>query len=463
MRTNIFKSSGCGHGNAAAACVAGTLLWACGPVFADLGKTVINVQDFGAKGNGITNDGPAIQLALNAAKVLAERAEGTCKPRGAQVFFPEGIYLVTDTLRLNNCVNVEIVGSGLPAVDPRTNLAQFPHCGGDGNNPRVYINGPQTTIIADFATVPTPRPLFEFDGSVARSVRDLAIYGCPTPGSPSRVNCSALIQTESHGWGSTNAEFRNLSLGDAVLGILLGDPAGADSNNEVFTFERVYGYNVDTVFRTATPQALNLVFQQVGGTQCKTVFDFDYDIGGTVGNDSGGNISVDTVSLTACGGPGADDWVIKVYGQVNTGVYRFNNIRPETTTQKLLRSRGSGMTVLSNIQDSRQYNATPPPLVLLQGGGVLIDGSDCMPNTSAGSFGKAYLVDFDPLGGAKCTFRVRDSLLPTTRPANGVTKLADLIKDLDGGAMPVGCFYLIDGCDGSGQTPLTNAKSASAW
>jgi polygalacturonase len=48
----------------------------------------VNVLDYGAKGDGVTNDTAAIQAAIDA-------AHGT-----QQVFFPAGTYKVTATLNL---------------------------------------------------------------------------------------------------------------------------------------------------------------------------------------------------------------------------------------------------------------------------------------------------------------------------------------------------------------------------
>ena len=47
-----------------------------------------NVKDFGAKGDGVADDTPAIQQAINAA---------TAKPGGGNVVFPKGTYLLDST------------------------------------------------------------------------------------------------------------------------------------------------------------------------------------------------------------------------------------------------------------------------------------------------------------------------------------------------------------------------------
>jgi hypothetical protein len=62
----------------------------------------VNVRDFGATGNGTTNDLPAIQNAIAATKAS-----------GAQVLFPAGTYLHTDVITANG---VGLVGVGGASV-----------------------------------------------------------------------------------------------------------------------------------------------------------------------------------------------------------------------------------------------------------------------------------------------------------------------------------------------------------
>lgn len=77
----------------------------------------ISVKDFGAKGDGVTNDTTAIQLAINWAGNIVRN------PFGATVYFPRGKYLITNTLTVNKD-NVVLVGDGrLVSTIYRTNAS----------------------------------------------------------------------------------------------------------------------------------------------------------------------------------------------------------------------------------------------------------------------------------------------------------------------------------------------------
>jgi len=449
------------------AAVLAAALTACTGAMADDGPRYLNVRWFGAIGDGVTDDRAAIQAALDAADTVGLRSTEDCDPRGAIVFFPEGVYRVTSTLSLNTSVSIELMGVGIPAADVRSGgqTASFssvaPYlCPLPENTPAVYINGPTTAIVADFSS---NGPLFSFTGQVGHKMRDMALFGCPAHegASTPRTHCTALIQTGSSGWGNTANYYSNLLFWDAQMGVSLGLSSG-DVNNSEIVFDRINAGLVDTVFQPQTPQALNLVFRMIAATSCKTVFDFDN------GGNGGGNVSVDTASFTSCGGTCEHEWMIKTCGYDNNGVYRFSNIRWETDSEQLLRMTGWGRVELMNCMDARNPAANHPPLIKIRGGGLTVSSSDLIPSTSGGVIGTAPVVTFDLETGHAGTVRLRDCLLPTYRPIGGGTGyLSDVIVT---GSLTSDTYYRIDSCDGvasagggNGPIPLTDAKSASSW
>lgn len=73
------------------------------------GELIINVKDFGAKGDGTTDDTSAIQAAINSAKnKYSYEAEKT----GAVVYFPIGVYPISTTLELGSNSGVSLLGDG---------------------------------------------------------------------------------------------------------------------------------------------------------------------------------------------------------------------------------------------------------------------------------------------------------------------------------------------------------------
>ena len=103
-----------GAGVAAAAGVFGSAkqLMAQSEAKADL--SYMNVKDFGARGNGQADDTEAIQKAVDTA---SERQMGTQYPGTSyyasipEVFFPAGVYKLSDTIRLRHYSRVRGTGN----------------------------------------------------------------------------------------------------------------------------------------------------------------------------------------------------------------------------------------------------------------------------------------------------------------------------------------------------------------
>jgi hypothetical protein len=77
-------------------------------------QRVLDVRQFGARGNNSTDDTVAIQAAIDAARDQGSVSGPTGISQGGTVYFPGGVYLITDTLVLGNCVS--LVGSATDAA-----------------------------------------------------------------------------------------------------------------------------------------------------------------------------------------------------------------------------------------------------------------------------------------------------------------------------------------------------------
>lgn len=77
---------------------------------------IINVKDFGAKGDGVANDGAAIQAAFDAAYGPASSPNGGNPKANIVVFFPAGLYLVNQQLFINDVQGAYLFGAGQNAT-----------------------------------------------------------------------------------------------------------------------------------------------------------------------------------------------------------------------------------------------------------------------------------------------------------------------------------------------------------
>jgi hypothetical protein len=73
---------------------------------------VINVKDYGATGNGSTDDAAAIQSAFDAAFGTAGSPHGTNATANKAVFFPNGTYNVSTPIVMTKVLGARIYGSG---------------------------------------------------------------------------------------------------------------------------------------------------------------------------------------------------------------------------------------------------------------------------------------------------------------------------------------------------------------
>lgn len=114
-------------------------------------REIVSVKDFGAAGDDSTDDTAAIQLALNYA--------GTVD--GCEVFFPSGIYKITDVLYVKSNTTLQFVGSikvyAMPTGGYESVLATDPPTGASNItilNPQIDLNNivPASGILIRYAS-----------------------------------------------------------------------------------------------------------------------------------------------------------------------------------------------------------------------------------------------------------------------------------------------------------------------
>lgn len=132
-------------------------------------RDVISVKDFGAKGDGITDDTLAIKAALAYAKSLViddtpSESYGYVKKGGATVYLPRGLYKVSGTLEF--FLNVSIIGDGM-------------------NSSIIWSTADQMILRNDPTT--TAAGTYNREGTI---LRDFGILGDPTK--PNQIGLGLL-------------------------------------------------------------------------------------------------------------------------------------------------------------------------------------------------------------------------------------------------------------------------------
>ncbi len=164
---------------------------------------VFNLRDFGAVGNGVADDGPALQNALNAIGAAG----------GGELFVPAGRYAIITPVQKNFtglATNVSILGvESFTPVPPPTapgneltmglNLvSEFrPRTGPQGN--AINISGLQNFLIKDIAFMGTPG--IETDAAttiVLKEIWQATIRHCEFYGLSSLVGGNIVLNLRSH-------------------------------------------------------------------------------------------------------------------------------------------------------------------------------------------------------------------------------------------------------------------------
>ena len=93
---------------------------------AKAGMGWLNVRDFGAKGDGSTDDTEAIQKAFNAITGFNEKYPGTAYYTAlTPVVFPSGKYMISDTIHIPNNIVVRGEGAAIHQTNPEKDIFEY--------------------------------------------------------------------------------------------------------------------------------------------------------------------------------------------------------------------------------------------------------------------------------------------------------------------------------------------------
>jgi len=265
----------------------------------------VSVLDFGATGDGVTDDTAAIQLAIDSRKSL---------------HWPPGEFIITDELTF-----------------PATTVPGGGWWKGGGmsrTNPQVSTrDGPTTTLIWDGAVGGT---MISSAGLAGWAFEDMAFVGRPASGDANRAGILLHFKTNAS-FGTGHNEINRCSFWDADVCVQEG-VLTTDTDCDTTNLRQVIFGNSDRGFVNKHGQGLLHYFNQVFGLTCTTVIDFE----------QGGDIQCDSMNFNGCGGAGATDYAIRMQTmQTQSHTAIFNNLRVENGTVKALEAKEYGKVVVN--------------------------------------------------------------------------------------------------------------------
>jgi hypothetical protein len=207
---------------------------------------IFSVKDFGAVGNGITDDTAAIQAAINAAAVFnASRIDD--KLKGAMIFFPRGEYLITSTLTLNtmNHSGIGLVGAGVGATILKLNITS-----GDaiiiGNSIGTHSEQIKNNLIADMTVYSVPvmsanSAVLRLINTIFATIDNFNVSENPSFPNPiisdppnnttyntafTRVRNCIVLESTSDNLLNFQTYMNRLNLNNGENGVVIGTPSG---------------------------------------------------------------------------------------------------------------------------------------------------------------------------------------------------------------------------------------------
>lgn len=301
-------------------------------------RDVVSVRDFGAVGDGVTDDSAAIAAAIQYCSTVV----GSTYPQNS-LYFPAGRYLVTQ----NNWIGANLMPTGV--YGGRFDFTME----GVGRNTSVIIFKPTAANGACYDQTLTPSRLlngfsvsklgFVFDNS-ANSSQPLHF-----------IRSQAAAGAASQNWRLYECRF---------LGV---------AGSRLFWLGSTTNVNEDviSVYDTLTDGFENIVFSP---SNLEAVIHAFYSLdcfnqrGSVFKYNTGGNLQVDTLQCIMTGTAGSDTAVLELTGGTTTKTYRLNNVRAElrgANTRLLLMTVASENTIIfsnsevANVINNQAWAKTP--------------------------------------------------------------------------------------------------------
>lgn len=291
-------------------------------VRASVAYEALNVKwpEYGAVGDGVTDDTAAIQAAIDAAV--------TARATGGDIFFPPGQYVVTSTLTFPSpSGGGRVVGSGVYLDDPQT----------DAVAPDLW--GPQTLLIWDGAVGGT---MIEQAGSIGWIFEHMTFVGRPAAADSNRAGIGYLCSYVA-GAASGVGAFEHCAWYDFAVAVQMAE-LSTDNNCADMVFEKCKWVRCDKCLYVKNLQGLNYRFEQPGLETCSCF----------VHCEEGGSVQINMLNTSLCDANATGDWLLRFDDMVpNVGACIVNGWRVEQGTKGLVKAGHMGNVVINGLEEAQ--------------------------------------------------------------------------------------------------------------
>lgn len=172
----------------------------------EISKRLLNLKDFGAKGDGVTDDTAAIQAAIDSSIDTSNT--------GTRIIGERVVYPISSTLVIPDKLSVEICGKGIGST-------AFKWIGADGDtSPMIRFANGYRNALRDLQLIPSTNPA-KTVGAVVEFYR------------------SAGYHYGGHGHTLTNVWLGTQNTTYATYGVVMRHDGATDSMNDFHTFNKV--------------------------------------------------------------------------------------------------------------------------------------------------------------------------------------------------------------------------------